>query len=53
MLWVHVRNIDQNFAAVVCRSPEDGVKSYLAGTEQFAVGCVLCLVSREADLELL
>lgn len=45
MLWVHVRNIDQNFADVICRSPKDGVKSYLTGTEQFAISCVLCLVS--------
>lgn len=41
MLWVRVRNIDQNFANVICRSPKDGVKSCLAVTEQFAITCVL------------
>lgn len=44
-----VRNIDQNFADVTCRSPEDGVKSSLAGAELFGISCVLCLVSWEAD----
>lgn len=47
MLWLHVRNFDQNFADVICQSPKDGVKSYQAGTEQFAISCVL--VSWEAD----
>lgn len=38
-----VRNIDQNFADVISKSPKDGVKSYLAGTEWFGInGYVWC-----------